>query len=171
MEGTNLRLFEVLRDRRRTKESEQTPLVSRPCDEASKTIPASIIPKLTPLTHSSILIFSKIVILHITAASRRRLLRVRTQFAGATINRVLLAQENGLHGLAEESLTLFPNCVCGPLFTSLCRAVQVMLSRLVLGDQRDLVGAGQGRKRGTCRRGRDSCGSDLRNTTVPLRWS
>lgn len=75
-------------------------------------------------------------------------------------------KENIFYGLAEESLTLFPDVVRCPLFTAFSHAIVVALSGRVL-DERKFVGRGQCRKRGTRRWGGDSRG-DLRDTTLPL---
>lgn len=61
----------------------------------------------------------------------------------------LFTKEYGFHGLAEEPLTLFPDVVRCPPSTAPLSVIGLALLVAGLGDERELVGGGQGRERGT----------------------
>lgn len=77
-------------------------------------------------------------------------MRVRTHHDRAIMCRLsFFTKEYGFHGLAEEPLTLFPDVVRCPPSTASLAAIGLALLVAGLGDERELVGGGQGRERGT----------------------
>lgn len=80
-------------------------------------------------------------------------MRVRTHHDRAIMRRLsFFTKEYGFHGLAEESLTLFPDVVRCPPSTAPLPAIGFALlgARVAgLGDERELVGRRQGCERGT----------------------
>jgi len=79
--------------------------------------------------------------------------RVRTHHDRAIMRRAsLFTKEHSFHGLAEEPLTLFPDVVRCPLSTAFPPAAIgcfALLGCAGFRDERELVGGGQGRERGT----------------------
>lgn len=67
-------------------------------------------------------------------------MRVRTHRIGAIGNPSFVTKEYGFQGLAEESLTLFPDGVRCPLSSIFPLAVVVALSVGILGNEREFVG-------------------------------
>lgn len=65
-------------------------------------------------------------------------MRVRTHRVGDLGGPSFVTKEYGLHGLAKESLTLFPDGVRCPLSSMLSSSIGVALR--VLGNERELVG-------------------------------
>lgn len=74
---------------------------------------------------------------------------IRIHLHGATINRIPLTKEYSLHVLTEEPLTLFPDGVRCPPSTAFPLPIFVALPGIDFGSERELVGGGQGRERGT----------------------
>jgi len=73
---------------------------------------------------------------------------VRTHHDRAISRSSFFTKEHGIHGLAEESLTLFPDVVRRPLFTTFSLAIGIALLGTGFRDERELVGRGQSRKGG-----------------------
>jgi hypothetical protein len=77
-------------------------------------------------------------------------MRVRTHHDRAIMCRLsFFTKEYGFHSLTEEPLTLFPDVVRCPPSTAPLAPIGFALLVAGLGDERELVGGGQCRERGT----------------------
>jgi len=122
----------------RGEEGEKTFFGPSACRKPSKTASSSVVPNFQPRAHSAGTVVARIM--------------KRFHRDGATISRIPLTKEYGLHGLTKEPLTLFLDGKRCPLSTALLSAIFVVLPGVSLGSERELVGGCQGRERGARRR-------------------